>query len=94
MNYIEVEWHHQSKEDPIRLVSEYNSDRLETRKLEFFPNGKVGFATTEESVYGTRLAEVPVPTLEEINADAEFTAKPLSAEAFEALWRTHVTQRA
>ena len=89
MEFIDVQWIHDDPEDPIRLVSELDAERYETRKLEFFANGVVGFASPSESFGGTGLGVVPVPPLSEINADPEFAGVAITAAQFEALWARH-----
>ena len=90
MQCIDVTWHHNDENEPIRLVSELGSNRYELRKLEFFKNSEVGFAFNEKSNLGTRLGEAPVPLLEEINSDPQFTGKVISRKDFEELWGSYV----
>ena len=89
MTYIDVAWHHNHSTEPVRLVSELDSGRYELRKLEFFGDGRVAFATGLKQSSGTRLGEMPVPEEEEINRDRQFTAKSITQEEFEALWIIH-----
>ncbi|WP_232457234.1 DUF6881 domain-containing protein [Burkholderia ubonensis] len=83
---IDALWKHAFETEPIRLVSALDHARYEVRKLEFFRDGRVGFANETRSSLGTELGTVPVPSLVEINADPEFEAKEISMETFEALW--------
>jgi hypothetical protein len=92
MEYIDVLWRHESEAEPVRLVSELDSLRMETRKLEFFISGAVGVASARNSVGGTELGSVAVPPLEEINNDPQFSARSITAAEFEALWEQHVRQ--
>lgn len=80
----------ESHGDPTRLVSELDERRMETRKLEFFEDGRVGYATTDHNAHGTELGLPPVPPLAEINADPEFVGTNITAVEFEALWFKHV----
>jgi hypothetical protein len=89
MNYIDVKWRHSDPECPVRLVSELDATRKETRKLEFFPNGSVGYACANVASADTMLGLEPVPPLEEINANKEFEGVAMSAAEFEQLWRAH-----
>jgi len=86
MEFIDVAWRHRSEEDPVRLVSELDSDRYETRKLEFFPDGRVGFADSVVSSNNTELGILPVPTVAEINSDPQFHASSMEKQEFGALW--------
>jgi hypothetical protein len=90
MNYVDVQWLHSNAEDPTRLVSEIGPDRLETRKIEFWANGRIGYASKERVSPDTALGDVPVPTIEELNSQSEFSAKELDATSFERLWAHYV----
>lgn len=91
MNYIDVEWRHNNGEYPTRLVSELDEQRNEMRKLEFYADGAVGFASATLSSEGTELSIEPLPTLEYINSQAEFYGKTIGAVEFESLWSAHVS---
>ncbi|WP_345857169.1 DUF6881 domain-containing protein [Shewanella algae] len=90
MRYIDVEWKHDFKDEPTRLVSEIGPDDYETRKLEFFPDGSVGFAFESTESLNTRLGVDVVPPLEEINSLEEFKGKAISKKQFELLWQEYV----
>ena len=90
MKYIDVQWLHSIAEEPVRLVSELGPDRYETRKIEFWLDGRVGYASETSASEGTRLGEVPVPDISEINAEEEFVAKEMDASSFEELWTRHI----
>jgi hypothetical protein len=93
MQYIDVKWLHSHPEEPIRLVSQIGPDRYETRKIEFWSDGRVGYASQAGASANTCLGDQPVPALEEINALAEFSGEEIDAAAFELLWHQHVTPR-
>ncbi len=86
MNYIDVTWYTPDPEYPIRLVSELDENGFETRKLEYFRNGRVGFAVATASAHGCVLGKMAVPPLSQINADGEFTGVAISKDVFEQLW--------
>jgi len=90
MEYIDVEWRQSNPEYPVRLVSELDDQRNEIRALEFFTSGQVGYASASGEAGGTVLCEAPIPPLEEINADAQFSGVAIEASTFEALWQQHV----
>lgn len=90
MNYIDVYWHHRFESEPVRLVSELDSDRYETRKLEFFRNGLVCHAMVDDSTGDTMLGETPIPSLSHLNQSQEFSAMEITAEMFECLWQQHL----
>ena len=90
MRYIDVKWIHDKDDYPVRLVSEIDSSNLETRKLEFFSCGKVGFAYGDIESEGTVLGHVEVPHISEINAHNEFQGSEITKEKFELHWSKHV----
>ena len=93
MKYFDITWHHDSADDPIRLLSEIGADGYEKRKLEFFRDGRVGYASEIESSDTTMLSINRVPRLDVIVAQAEFSGERISGEQFEALWLEHVLER-
>lgn len=86
MQYIDALWRHESATDPVRLVSEIDAERWEVRKLEFFANGEIGVACEHFSNGSTRLGEMEVPSLEQINSEPEFSAKYIEKTEFDELW--------
>ena len=46
----------------------------------------VNYATSAEEVGGTRLGELPVPPLTEINLDPQFQAEAITQADFETCW--------
>jgi hypothetical protein len=84
--YIYSKWHNPPAGLPFEFYSEMDSRRYETRKIEIFPNGKVGVASSKLSISGTQLGLVPVPELDEIRAQPEFSVKEISADEFERKW--------
>ena len=90
MRYVDVEWIHGLEDEPFRLVSEIGDDHFELRKLEFFRNGNLGFASGESHTENTMLGVVEVPPLQEINSDKEFQGKGISKQEFELLWQKYV----
>ena len=68
MMYIDVSWLHKSPLEPVRLISELDVAGWERRKLEFFADGRVGFACSTRATDGTALGTAPIPPLAEINA--------------------------
>ncbi|WEY37759.1 hypothetical protein [Paraburkholderia sp. SUR17] len=87
---LDVAWRHDFDAEPVRLVSVLDRDRYEIRKIEFFRDGRIGFADKTKSAFGTQPGLLPVPTLAEVNADPEFEAREITMKAFEALWSSRV----
>lgn len=87
MRYIDVRWIHDNQADPVRFMSELDQDRYETRKLEFFMDGSIGFAHVADASLAVELGTVQVPSLDAINAHPGFSGTEISSAAFEAAWR-------
>ena len=92
MKYIDVKWLHSNPDEPVRLVSEIGPDRYETRKIEFWSDGRVGYASESGASPNTCLGDQPFPPLEEINSDAEFSGVEIDATVFETLWHQYVAR--
>jgi hypothetical protein len=87
MRYLDVKWIHDLDEEPIRLVSEIDLIGFETRKLEFFRDGRVGFASAAGASLETELGTVPVQSIDEIGTLGEFVGLTITGSDFEALWQ-------
>lgn len=85
-SYIRVRWLHSSPDDPIELWSELDVDRAEVRKVEMWADGRIGYASDAEEGGGTRLGEIAVPSLSEINLDPQFRAGAVAGAEFESRW--------
>lgn len=90
MKYLKIQWHHEEPEYPNLIYSEINEERWETRKLEFFPGGKVGYAYNNVEVGGTGLGLEPIPSIKDISSDPEFTPEEITKGEFERVWNEHV----
>ncbi|UNZ17802.1 hypothetical protein [Streptomyces sp. 891-h] len=84
--YWRVHWHHGFDDEPVVIHSEIGGDGYEVRKVETFRDGRLGWADEAESCGGTGLGEIPVGPIEDVQAQAEFTACVISAEEFDAVW--------
>ena len=91
MKYIDIYWHNDSQDEPYRLVSEIGADGYEKRKLEFFRNGNIGYATGIETSNTTMLAINKIPALEAIISQPDFSGEEISRDQFERLWDEHVS---
>lgn len=84
--YIRVRWLHDFEDEPVDLWSELDGERFETRKLEIFRDGSIGFASATEATDRTRLGQIAVPPIDEIGQNPQFGAEEVSKEAFERRW--------
>jgi Domain of unknown function (DUF6881) len=88
MEYVKVAWTHSNADDPIWLYSELDDQRFETRKVEIFANGKIGFADSSEAGGDTELGIEPLPSLEGIASDPQFVPEEITREEFNEVWAT------
>lgn len=93
MEYIKVKWLHQFEDEPILLLSELDNQRFEVRKMEFYADGRIGFASGEISAGQTMLGEVAMPSAAEISSDTAFLVEELSADEFDSLWMAAVASK-
>lgn len=86
--YLYAKWKNAPADSPVEFYSELDAQRWETRKVEVFPDGHMGFASSAGSSNdGTRLAIVALPPVAEIARQIEFEARLISAEEFETVWK-------
>ena len=86
MKWIRVRWTHDHPDEPIWLLSELDSKRMEVRKIEVFRNGSKSYADSTIEMVGTRLGEGPVPNLSDIAEGPQFQVEEISHEEFESAW--------
>jgi hypothetical protein len=70
----------------VLLFEELNEQRLETRKVEEFANGRRIRADRIAPQLSTSLSWEPVPSEAEIDSQPDFTVEQLTADAFETVW--------
>jgi len=88
MDCIKVKWVHSHSGEPVLLYSELDKDRWETRKVEVFADGRIGFASATEMTPSTKtkLSLEPLPTLGEIASDSQFQPIEITRDEFEEVW--------
>ena len=92
MPYIQVQWNHSYPNEPVQICGEYDAEGWETRKLEVFRDGSVSYANAHQQVGTSGLAEVKLSSINEINADPQFSARAIKSSQFERLWRWAANQ--
>lgn len=85
MEYIKVRWVHELPDEPELLFSEIDEFRDEVRKVEVFKDGTMGYAGIEKR-HRSRLAECPMPTVEEIGEDEQFEPEIIDKAEFTDIW--------
>ncbi len=84
--YIYSKWPNNSPEYPVEFFSELDEFRNETRKIEVFSDGRIGYASNTKNKYGTILGIIPVPSMNEIKSQLEFESREITKEEFEQKW--------
>lgn len=92
MHYIRVQWHHDFGDEPVILYSEIDNNRYETRKVEHYRDGSADYADSAIRTGATLLGELPMPPIEDIAEQPEFTPVGITASEFERVW-VNATQR-
>ncbi|MEU5430524.1 hypothetical protein AB0H73_33670 [Streptomyces olivoreticuli] len=86
MDYWKVTWHHDFVEDPVVFFSEIGSDGYETRKIQQYRDGRLLKADQFHETGEIGLSEIPVGSIEDVVAQAEFSATVITSEEFQAIW--------
>lgn len=86
MKYLKIRWRHDFTDEPQWLYSEIDANRAETRKVEVYPSGELGFAYCLESNGSTQLSETNLPSNEEIASDSQFEVFDIDQKEFEEIW--------
>jgi hypothetical protein len=86
MHYSRLIWSHTSPTEPVTILSEYDPNGWECRKVEIFADGTLGYASENESAGGSQLARIPCPPDTEVIQEPEFRVSGLSKAEFEAAW--------
>lgn len=84
--YLKVRWIHEIENAPVLLLSELGADRFETRKVEVFADGRLGFASTTVRSQDTRLSDTALPSERDIAADPQFQIEGTSQGEFAEYW--------
>ena len=69
------------------LWSEVGDDGYERRKVDEYRDGRLDFADAAHQRGTTWLGDQPMPSLDLINEDPEFTGAAITPDAFETAWR-------
>ncbi len=84
--YLRVRWDHDASEDPIVLYHELDDQQRETRRIELFEDGRLQWADQADPDAPTSVSLEPLPALEEIRDQPEFSVSEITGRAFEEVW--------
>lgn len=87
MQYSRLAWRHSSPTEPIEILSEYDDNGWERRKIELFADGSIGYANELESVGGSQLSLIQRPPDEDVVHEPEFCVTEMTKPEFEAAWK-------
>jgi hypothetical protein len=87
VRYQAVHWLHEIKGEPVMLYSEIKGEGHEVHKVEQYGDGRLDLADHVTQTGSTVLSETPIPSLDDINAQADFEARSITKEEFEKVWR-------
>jgi hypothetical protein len=94
MQYSRLLGQHDSPDEPIEILSEYDYDGWECRKVEIYRDGSMRSASSTESNGGAQLSLIPRPADEQVNSEPEFRVAELTEHEFELAWQqAHVVTR-
>lgn len=83
---MKVEWIHEFEDDPVLYLSELGEDGYETRKVQFYRDGRSEWASETFETATAGLSEIPFASLDEISRNPEFVAEEITAAEFERAW--------
>jgi hypothetical protein len=93
MQYIQVRWIHDFRDEPILIYCEIDDVGWELRKVEIYRNGDVSFASKAISAGASVLSTEPLPSLSEIASDTQFETEIISKEEFDNIWVTYTEKK-
>ncbi|MFF4392662.1 DUF6881 domain-containing protein [Streptomyces sp. NPDC001552] len=86
MKYWQVNWLHDTPEDPVTIYSEIGEDGYETRKVHVYLDGSMLRADEHHESREIGLGEIPVGDIADVAAQPEFQAKVVTQAVFESVW--------
>jgi len=87
MIYLKVHWSHDSENQPVAFYCEMEDDRMETRKVELFADGSLGYANETRTTGKTVLSALPMPATADLAATPNCEAAEITRDEFEDVWR-------
>ncbi|WP_147375363.1 DUF6881 domain-containing protein [Jiangella rhizosphaerae] len=82
---MRVSWHHNYDDEPVTIYSEIEGEK-ETRKVEIYRDGHMDLAGPGLETGSTFLSVTPMPSVEEIAAQPEFSPTIVDEDEFERVW--------
>ncbi|WP_330232865.1 hypothetical protein OHA40_10520 [Nocardia sp. NBC_00508] len=86
MWYLRAQWHHDFADEPVEMFSEIGDDGFEVRKVEVYSDGRMDWADSRHGTGTTSLSQMPIPTVDEIDTQFEYSALEVDSREFESVW--------
>ena len=93
MKYFHCLWIHTDAKDPVIIVSEFDDNGFEKRKVEIWRSGRIGWAGENGSSDDTRLGTYPLISINQYNDDKQFLAIEITKDEFENHWVLATSKR-
>lgn len=84
--YVKVRWHHDDDADPIVLFHEIGEGQRELRRVELFEDGRLLRSDKVEPDAPVSLSVEPLPSIDEIRTQLQFSVVEIDAAGFNAVW--------
>lgn len=84
--HFKVVWHQSDTSEPAVIYVEIDEERMETRKVHRFADGRTERADRAHSTEMTELSYLPTPPADKIRSQEEFEYTDITPEEFEDAW--------
>jgi len=85
-SYFHAVWLKANEDEPVEYYDELDADRYSMRGVRKYRDGRFEACSYASENWRDVMPEGPFPPIDEINHDAEFSAKEISKAEFEAVW--------
>lgn len=86
MKYTNVKWDHHNPNIPIEIFRECDNDYWETRKIEYFRDGKIVIASIDIKESEAMLSDRPFTPNSEMSKIDGYFEKDITVEQFDSIW--------
>ncbi|MGH1349426.1 MAG: DUF6881 domain-containing protein [Methyloligellaceae bacterium] len=84
-------WLTASEDEPYQYYDELDNERWTIRCVRKYRDGTLIANSYDDENWRDTMPEGPIPSLKEINSNAEFIARDISKSDFETIWKKAVT---
>ena len=87
MTYVFSKALDNTAKEPAEYYVEFDALRNEIRKVEVYPDGRIGYAVQGKNTPGTELGLLPAPPFSEILKIEGLVSRQISALEFQTMWQ-------